>query len=292
MTEKAKRSITILFISVLMALLGYGSMKLGQSLRAAGSAPPVAQADKYVIIAGVLMMTMVVLAVHELGHLVAGIYQGFRFELFVVGPLGVKRENNQVKIYLNKNLGYYGGVAASSPIDDHPDNARKFANVLLAGPIASVLFAVVCYLIAVMLDIPWSIIFYAGSASSIAIFLATMLPSKTGMFFTDRKRYQRLMKPGKDQEVELAMLRILGKFSKDQSYKNIDPADIDILVADRHNFIRFYGLFNLICTQLENTGVVESSVTTAYETTALKMSKSIVDVFNGEIVKFKEKSLR
>ena len=40
-------------------------------------------------------MAFVVLGVHELGHLIAGLVQGFRFELFVVGPLGIRREEEK-----------------------------------------------------------------------------------------------------------------------------------------------------------------------------------------------------
>lgn len=238
---------------------------------------------------GIILMAFVVLAIHELGHLIIGLQQGFRFELFVVGPLGIKRENNKIKVYLNKNLGYYGGVAATSPIDDSPENANKFAKILLAGPITSVLFAIVSFLIAYLVGKPLEILFYSGGAISIAIFLATTVPSRTGMFFTDRKRYQRLLTPGKDQEVELAMLRIMGRFSNDNSYKNIDENDINILISDDLPFIKFFGLFNLVCQQLEKNKVVEEDVLKQYETTSKEMSKSIVKAFNKEIEKYKEK---
>ncbi len=238
---------------------------------------------------GIILMAFVVLAVHELGHLIVGLQQGFRFELFVVGPFGIKRENDKVKVYLNKNLGYYGGVAATSPINDSPENAKKFAKILLAGPVTSILFAIVSFLLAYLIGKPLGILFFSGGAISIAIFLATTVPSRTGMFFTDRKRYQRLSTPGKDQEVELAMLRIMGKFSNDNNYKNIDKNDIDILISDELPFIKFYGLFNLICMQLENNKVVEEEVLEQYETTSKEMSKSLIKVFNKEIEKYEKK---
>ena len=241
------------------------------------------------MIVGIILMAFAVLAVHELGHLIIGLQQGFRFELFVVGPLGIKRENDKVKIYLNKNLGYYGGVAATSPIDDSPENAKKFAKILLAGPITSLVFAIVSFLLAYFIGNPLGKLFFSGGAISIAIFLATTVPSKTGMFFTDRKRYQRLSTPGKDQDVELAMLRIMGGFSKNNSYKNIDQNDISILVSDELPFIKFYGLFNLVCQQLENNKIVDEEVLEQYENCSKKMSKSIVSAFNKEIEKYKEK---
>ena len=83
-------------------------------------------------------MLFIVLGVHELGHLITGLIQGFRFELFVVGPLGIKRENNRIKVYLNKNIAHYGGLASTLPRNDNAENSRILANICLAGPIASI----------------------------------------------------------------------------------------------------------------------------------------------------------
>lgn len=292
MNKKSKKNISLLLFLLFMLCLGYGGIKLGQYLRSAGNTPQLSQGNQYLIIAGLPFIIFVVLAVHELGHLITGLYQGFRFELFIVGPLGIKRENDKLKIYFNKNLGYYGGATASSPVDEHPDNAQKFANMLLAGPVASLLFALVCALLGALLKGMGSIIFYAGCAFSTAIFLATTLPGKTGMFFTDRKRYQRLTIPGKDQEVELAMLRILGKFSREQSYRNINAEDIKVLIDDRYDFIRLFGLFTCICYQLENAGTIHPEIAEAYRTTSEEFPKNVIDLFNIEIEKLKEKNIR
>lgn len=274
---------------ILMGVLLFGVLRLTKEFGFVENLKPETQQGKYLMMIGIVIIAFIVLAVHELGHLIAGLINGFRFELFVVGPLGFKRENDKVKLYLNKNLGYYGGVAATAPVDDSADNPKKFAKVLLAGPIASVLFAGVCFVMAYLAGKPLGMIFYAGGAISIAIFFATTVPSRTGMFFTDRKRYQRLVTPGKDQKVELAMLKIMGKFSKDGSFKNIDRADINVLVHDELPFVKFFGLFNLVCFQIENEGIVEEQTSKDYDDTSKKMSKNLVIAFNKEIERFKEK---
>ena len=166
--------------------------------------------EKMIIIIGILVMMFLVLMFHELGHLITGLLQGFRFEQFVIGALGFKRDGERVRMYLNKNLEYYGGIAATSPWDSHPDNAKKFAFVLLAGPIASVLFALYSLVVSQLLeDHILQTVFLSGAGISIAIFLVTTIPAKTGIFYTDRKRYQRLVKPGRDQDTELAILKIM-----------------------------------------------------------------------------------
>lgn len=272
-----------------MLVLLFGIFRLSKEFGFPENLKPNTSTGKYLTMIGIVFIAFIVLAIHELGHLIVGLINGFRFELFVVGPLGIKRENNKVKIYLNKNIGYYGGIAATSPIDEDKNNAKKFAQVLLAGPIASFIFALICFLIVSLIGKPLGIIFYAGGAISIAIFLATTIPSRTGMFFTDRKRYQRLVNPGKDQQVELAILNLMGRYSKDNSYKNVDKNDINVLVSDEYPFIKFFGLFSLVCFQLENNGVVEEETTRDYESNSKEMSKSLVKVFDKEIEKLKER---
>jgi hypothetical protein len=273
----------------LMVVLILAIFKVSKEFGFVENLAPDTSIGKYVTMIGIVVMAFFVLAVHELGHLIAGLMNGFKFELFVVGPLGIKRADDKLKIYLNTNLGYYGGVSATSPVDDSDDNCKKFARVLLAGPIASVLFAIACFVIAYFAGKPIGLVFYTGGITSVAIFFATTIPSKSGFFFTDRKRYQRLVNPGKEQQVEIAILKIMGKFSKDNSYRNIDKKDIAILVVDEIPFVRFFGLFNLVCFQLEHQGVVEEGTTKDYESLSKKMPKSLVLSFDSEIEKFKKR---
>ncbi|MCB0522989.1 MAG: M50 family metallopeptidase [Lewinellaceae bacterium] len=249
---------------------------------------PETSQEKWILAIGFIFMTFIVLGVHELGHLLTGLMNGFRFELFVVGPLGIKREGNKIKIYLNKNLGYYGGVAATSPVDGNENNAKKFARILIAGPIASLIFSLICFSIAYLTGKPLGMVFYTGGLVSLAIFFATTIPSKTGIFYTDRKRYQRLTTPGKDQQVELAMLKIIGSFTKDNSYKNIEENDLSLLISDQMPFTRFFGLFNMICLQLEKNGVVEEKYLNDYQTLAKEMKKPMVAAFDKEIERYKQ----
>jgi hypothetical protein len=108
------------------------------------------------------------------------------------------------------------------------------------------------------------------------------------MFFTDRKRYQRLVISGKDQQVELAILRIMGRVSSDKSYKNIDEKDLAILTSDELPFFKFYGLFNLICYQIEMNQVAEEQVLKEYQLLSEKMPQHLKASLDKEIASFKE----
>lgn len=181
------------------------------------------------------------LAVHELGHLLTGLAQGFRFALFVVFLLGVKRTENGIRFYLNRNLGYMGGVAASFPTKKDPKNRIRFAYMVLAGPVASLLFAILCFLIMTQTrNELWSFWLFAGT-TSIGVFLATTIPSKSGIFFTDRARFQRLINSGPEGKSEEALLKIIAQTTTDNSSRNISLEDVRLLQADKEPFMQFWG---------------------------------------------------
>jgi len=273
----------------IMVILFFGLIRFSKEFEFAKNLKPDTSEDKILMIIGIIIMVHIVLVVHELGHVITGLVQGFSFQLFVVGLLGIKKEEEKIKVYLNKNIGYYGGVASTLPIEDSKDNLKKYARVILAGPIASVLFAIVCLFAVNYLGKPFGMIAYTGAITSIGIFFATTIPSKSGMFFTDRKRFQRLVTPGKEQEIELAILKILGNYAKDDSYKNIDKKEIETLISDDNPSMKYYGLYNMICWQIEHQGEVEEEIKKEYETVSKEMNKSMVDAFNKEIQKYSEK---
>ena len=237
-------------------------------------------------ILGNFIILFFVIAIHELGHLITGLIQGFRFELFVIGPLGIKREKDKIKIYLNKDIQLYGGAASTSPVGTNTKNAKKFANLLLAGPIASLLLAIVLGILYYSSDFQFSKTLGIGALASFGIFLATTIPSKTGIFFTDRKRYQRLTSNGAERDVELAVLRIVGVYGKDNSYINADENDIEKMVGDSN--YKYLGLFTKLSYQYETKGSFDLETKKEFENLSEKMPKSFVKNLNTELEKLKK----
>lgn len=237
-------------------------------------------------ILGNILIIFFVLVIHELGHLLTGLFQGFRFELFVVGPLGIKRNKNNIKIYLNTDIQYYGGAAATLPRNTNFNNGRKFANILIAGPIASLLLAIVLGVIYYSFDIQFSKSIGIGALASFGIFLATTIPNKTGIFFTDRKRYQRLTSNGAEREVELAVLRLTGIYGKDSSYINADENDIEKMIGDSN--YKYLGLFTKLNYQFEKNGYYELETENEFEKMSKEMPKSLVKSLNKELEKLKK----
>ena len=234
-------------------------------------------------ILGIIIMLFVVLGVHELGHLITGLVQGFRFEIFVVGPLGIKKENNKIKVYLNKNIGHYGGIAATIPKNDNPENSKIFAKIILAGPIASLVLALILCSLYFLLNLNKPVIILIGALASIGIFFVTLIPMKTGMFFSDGKRYQRLTSDGPEKEVELAVLRVIGSYAKDDSYINVNANDIEIMISDEH--YKYFGLFTKLTYQFETNGSFELETKNKFDELSKTMPKSMVKFSNKELDK-------
>ena len=117
------------------------------------------------------------------------------------------------------------------------------------------------------------------------LFLATTIPSKTGAFFTDRKRYQRLTRPGKAQRVELAVLSIMGQYAQDDSYENIDAADIKVLLEDEEPFMRYFGWFTKLYQQMEQGIEPSSEDWGSFRETGELLSKSMVTAMEKELEK-------
>ena len=238
-----------------------------------------------VFIFSTLVAMVTALAVHELGHLLTGLAQGFRFEMFVVFLLGIKRTaKGDVKVYFNKNIGYMGGIAATVPTDPHADNRTKFARAIIAGPLASLGFALLCFtLIPFTANVLYALLFVAGTCS-IGIFFATTLPKKSGMFFTDRARYQRLISKGKSACTEAALLEIMAIAVKDNSCKNLPLEKIELLQDDDEAFMRFWGYYYEYYYYKENEN--DTYTTTAKE--KLLGMKSAVDKSVLKMLKIEE----
>jgi Peptidase family M50 len=191
----------------------------------------------------IVIAPFLAIALHELGHLIAGIFQGFRLELYVVGFFGLKRVEDKIKVYFNTNAQYFGGVAATSPkkILSDSELIRKYKIILISGPLFSLIFGI----------IPLFGLYYSNSMlkpflallgiTSLGVFFVTTIPSRSGIFFTDRKRYQRLNDKGETGQIELAFLQIVNQSLLENNCKNLPLERINKLKTDNDKVIQFWG---------------------------------------------------
>ena len=142
-------------------------------------------------------------ATHELGHVLTGLIEGFRFHLFVAGPLGVKRdENDRVVVYFEKDISLWGGIAATLPKEADQGNYKKFSRVLLSGPLASIVIGTVSLIPGILTSQNFLILF---GAMSIAMGTVSLIPMRNGAFYTDGGRWLRMHKNEATKAVEMAI---------------------------------------------------------------------------------------
>jgi len=158
-------------------------------------------------------------AVHEFGHLSGGWLSGGRFLLWMVGPLKVQRTPAGIKVRLNKSLNLFGGLAACPPLDPALVSAKRFSVMILAGPLASLLLALVLLGLGRYAEVcgllragNWPLVQHAMIMTgllSVMICAMTLFPASIGGLRTDGLRAYVLLRGGPRAEQETAMLGIV-----------------------------------------------------------------------------------
>lgn len=183
-------------------------MRIGASIRAAGSSGLALDASQKALLLGfTIVALLLVLLVHELGHLLGGRLVGFRAFLLIVGPIRLERTGQGWSLHLNTDLSLFGGLAGSAPTDAR-DLTRRTAIMVGGGPFVSLLLGAGALLALPTLDLlplqrstPFStvLLFFSlmvfGGAST-AIGLITLVPLTTSRYLSDGARLLRLFRGG------------------------------------------------------------------------------------------------
>jgi hypothetical protein len=196
-----------------------------------------------IFFSSIVIAPFLAIAVHELGHLISGLIQGFKTELYVVAFFGIKRIDDKIKVFFNTDLQYFGGVAATSPktLLSEDELIKKYKLIFISGPISSLVLGLVSLVIVLNFDLVFNPFLGLLGITSLGIFLVTTIPDRTGIFFTDRKRYQRLSDKGETGKTELAFLQIVNQTLLESNCKNIPLVKINILKQDNDKLIQFWG---------------------------------------------------
>ncbi|MCW1239405.1 MULTISPECIES: zinc metalloprotease [Bacillus] len=134
---------------------------------------------------------LLVLAIHELGHVVFGLIGGLNFKFMTVGPITVQKEKGKVRIRENKLWAYFGGVAMLIPPSIvTPNLSKKWAWMTLGGPITSLLFGITFGYIYMVSYYQYLLYF---SVFHFVIFAVTIVPIK-GTLMSDGMQFLILIK--------------------------------------------------------------------------------------------------
>jgi hypothetical protein len=147
------------------------------------------------------------LAIHEFGHVAAGLCVGFRVRSYRVGPLLV---SSPFRLSLYRGPGaVVNGVAELVPVVSDKLPWRGVAMVL-GGPAANFLSAIVLFL----LPVPTTVFSACFIAFSVANGVSDLLPFESRLGVSDGRRIGMLLRQRERGERWLALLRLGGEVSE------------------------------------------------------------------------------
>ncbi len=194
------------------AVAGYFAGKLG--LKASQGL------DKPVVIGLLLLLIplfLLVIGVHEAGHVLAGKWVKFAFRMYVVGPFMWNKEADGWHFEWNKHLNLAGGMVICLPADNKA-LSKRFSIYAAGGPLASFALATLSFLLYRWLYPPGvnagtvvTVITYSSLITaflSLLIGIVTSIPMHTGGFSTDGARILRLLRGGDMARFETLVIQI------------------------------------------------------------------------------------
>ncbi|HKL15322.1 MAG TPA: site-2 protease family protein [Balneolaceae bacterium] len=168
-------------------------------------------------------------AIHEVGHFIAGKVVGLKFIMLTVGPLKIQRRGSQTHIELNKHLNLGGGLTVMLPKTDRFNDSDMFW-FIIGGPLGNIAISVLS--IAAILTLLFLSPGYVESLTvytlytigfvSLIIGLAALLPTKSNGFESDGTQLLDL-KRGGDKALIKQKLMVLSI----AAWNGTRPRDLD-----------------------------------------------------------------
>lgn len=196
--------------------------------------------------------------IHELGHIVCGLFYHWKLFMLVVGPLKIYREtlNSKIKIGIERNIIMWCGVGGTLPIKKSEDNIKIWGKILLAGPITSIVFGLI---ILPFFVITKNVVLLMLCLMPIAIGVMCLIPMnmKTGLLYNDGTRYKRINNGGQEELEEKALFQ-LSELSILDGEDVIYPASlIRILLNSKDTELNYYGYYFLYRNAKRNSNLEE-----------------------------------
>ncbi len=174
------------------------------------------------------VLILIVLGTHEIGHVLSGLSQGMRFLMLIVGPFGWYTSASGVRFEWNTNLALMGGLAASLPTKEGASLRQQLLVLIAGGPAASLLLAIVAIVIASVSDPRFAAYCIFVAATSLGVFLVTLIPVRVGGFLSDGLQFIDVLKGGSAAIDRGTLLHIFA-----QSLGGIRPRDWDSSAVEK-----------------------------------------------------------
>lgn len=171
------------------ALAGYG---IGGILKSAGTK----YHPEWWTLLFLPITALLALALHEAGHVAGGWISGFRFYMYVVGPLRIQRDGNRLKFMFNPVRALWGGLAACAPQRLDSNLRGHMLNYTAGGPLFSWLGATALLpaMAARQTNENLSFILLEFGLLSALIGITTLIPMQLSGFNSDGARLWMLLR--------------------------------------------------------------------------------------------------
>lgn len=174
---------------------------------------------------GVLVILVLVLAIHELGHVIFGLLNGLQFKFMTAGPITIQKEEGKMRIRENKRWMYFGGVAMLLPPSVYtPNLSKKWAWMTLGGPLTSFVCGAVSGYIYMVSYYQFLLYF---SVLHFVISLATAIPMK-GIMLSDGKQFLILIKGDEKARQHLHSIQVSSALLSSKRPKDWDGKIVEI----------------------------------------------------------------
>ena len=216
--KKLKPLLFVLLMMLMGMLLGAG---LARGLLPSGALRSSAAAFTPWDLLVLPLLWLLVIGVHEAGHLVAGLRKGMRFLLFIIGPFGLVHSSQGIRFRWFFKLGAFSGLAAVLPRSDRP-LAAQMQPMALGGPVASLLLAVLSLTLFKVTEGRISTYALLAGLLSALVFVMTAVPFRSGGFMSDGMQWLTYRRGGADVEQRARLMALMGL-----SFSGTRPRDLD-----------------------------------------------------------------
>jgi hypothetical protein len=205
-----QKAISLLVLVMLGALAGFFIGKLGASFGQNAKATAVPSSVMIALPFLFILSFLVVIAIHEGGHALAGVWMKFDFRMYVVGPFMWSKEQTGWHFIWNKNVNTAGGMVICMPVGSE-NLSRRFSIYAAGGPVLSLALAGFAYAFAILLTSIQILHFFflITALLSLMIFIVTSIPMHVGGFYSDGARILRLNRGGDKARFDILTLKII-----------------------------------------------------------------------------------
>lgn len=181
--------------------------------------------------------------IHELGHIIVGLVNGWKFHLLVIGPLGIKSDvNGRIKFYFEKKIAMWGGFGCIAPQDFSTNNIKIWSNVLIGGPLASIIFGILFVSLGIF-TMKFFLILLGAISLSMGVICILPIPLKTGITYSDGGRWSRLHRGGQEADEEIALFKLAENEITNDNFSKIDSKNIQSLIQSKNIDIGYLGYY-------------------------------------------------